>query len=172
MNRLRLLAYAFVGLGCALVVRADDAPPLPPATPVPDQATLDKRFEKLMSGVTLSGSFTVNGRDDGQPLKQEKYTITKVSKLRDGYWLFQSRIQYGKHDASLGLPIEVKWAGDTPVLTLTDYTVPGFGKFTCRIMLYDDQYVGTWNGGDHGGKMFGSLLHDSNSTGARDTKQK
>ena len=57
----------------------------------------------------------------------------RSAKLKNGFWLFQSRIQYGNHDATLALPLEVKWAGDTPVITLTDYTVPGFGKFTCRI---------------------------------------
>jgi hypothetical protein len=140
------------------VAVADDAPPLPKATPVPDAATLEKRFEQQMKGVTLSGFFTVTGREDDKPLKEEKYTIEKVSKLKEGFWLFSARIQYGKHDVTLALPLEVMWAGDTPVITLTDYAVPGFGKFTCRILLYDDRYAGTWSGGDHGGNMFGRLI--------------
>lgn len=138
---------------------ADDAPALPPATPVPDQQTLEKQFEETMSGATLAGSFTVDGRQDDQPLKQEKYTITKVSKLKGDFWLFQSRIQYGNHDTTLALPLEVRWAGDTPVITLTNYTVPGFGNFTCRILVYKDHYCGTWRGADHGGQMFGRVLH-------------
>ena len=172
MKLLRLLACVFVGLGCALIARADDGPALPPATPVPDQATLEKQFEQTMSGATLSGFFTVAGRQDGQPLKEEKYTISKVSKLKNGFWLFQSRIQYGTHDATLALPLEVRWAGDTPVITLTNYTVPGFGKFTCRIAVYKNQYAGTWSGGDHGGQMFGRVLHDAATTGALDNQQK
>jgi len=172
MKLLRLLAYVFVSFGCALIARADDGPALPPATPVPDRATLEKQFEQTMSGATLSGFFTVAGRQDGQPLKEEKYTIAKVTKLKDGFWLFQSRIQYGTHDATMALPLEVRWAGDTPVITLTDYTVPGFGKFTCRIAVYKNQYAGTWSGGDHGGQMFGRVLHDAATTGALDSQQK
>jgi hypothetical protein len=150
-----------VWLLAASVLRGDDAPPLPAATPVPDQATLEKRFEQKMSGVTMTGYFTVAGKkDDGKPMKEEKYTITKVKKLRDDFWLFTARIEYGKHDATLGLPLEVKWAGDTPVITLTDYSVPGFGTFTCRVLLYDDAYAGTWSGGNNGGSMFGRLSRE------------
>ncbi|HEX4147718.1 MAG TPA: hypothetical protein VHY20_01970 [Pirellulales bacterium] len=146
-----------VWLLAAPVLHGGDVP-LPPATVVPDQATLEKRFEEKMAGITLAGFFTVTGKVDDKPLKEEKYTITKVTKLREGFWLFSARIQYGKHDVNLGLPLEVKWAGDTPVITLTNYPVPGFGTFTCRILLYDDKYAGTWSGGNHGGSMFGRLM--------------
>ena len=151
-----------VGIVALVVCTAggEDGLPLPAPTPVPDRATLEADFERTMSGATLAGSFTVTGRDDGKPLKEEKYTNSKVSKLKGDFWLFQSRIQYCTHDATLALPLEVKWAGDTPVITLTDYTVPGFGKFTCRIAVYKNQYVGTWSGGDHGGQMFGRVLHE------------
>jgi hypothetical protein len=141
----------------ASAVRGDDTPPLPPPTPVPDQATLEKRFEQKMSGVTMAGTFTVAGREDGKALKEEHYTITAVKKLKGDFWLFTARIQYGQHDATLALPLEVKWAGDTPVIMLTNYSVAGFGTFTCRILLYDDQYAGTWSGGNNGGSMFGRL---------------
>ena len=150
-------------LACLLLVptlHGDDALLLPKPSVVPDQSTLDKQFEKTMSGATLQGTFTVSGRDDGQPLKEEKYTISKVSKLKDDFWAFNTRIQYGKHDATVSLPLEVKWAGDTAVITLTDYAVPGFGTFTCRVLVFHDQYAGTWSGGNHGGHMFGKITHE------------
>ncbi|HEX4132161.1 MAG TPA: hypothetical protein VHZ24_19180 [Pirellulales bacterium] len=151
-----------LGVMCVvgLVARAQQTPGMAKPTPVPDRATLEKQFEEAMSGATLVGTFTVAGRDDGKPLKHEKYTISKVSKVRDDFWLFQARIQYGDHDATLPLTLEVKWAGDTPVITLTDLTVPGFGTFTCRVLIYRDQYCGTWSGGDHGGAMFGRIEHE------------
>jgi hypothetical protein len=159
MTCARLAPFAFIFLSLA-TLRADDSPPLPKPTPVPDAATLERDFEQRMSGATLTGFFTVAGREDGQPLKEEKYTINKVSKLKDGFWLVNTRIQYGKHDATVSLPIEVKWAGDTPVMTLTNVNVPGFGTFTCRVLVYRDQYSGTWSGGDHGGHLFGRLTKD------------
>ena len=141
-------------------MRGDDGPPLPAPTPVPDSATLEREFEQRLSGATLQGFFDVSGRQDGQPLKEEKYSITKVSKLKNGFWLITCRIQYGKHDANISLPIEVKWAADTPVMTLTNVNVPGFGTFTCRILIYRDQYAGTWSGGDHGGHLFGRIVKE------------
>src|SRR5437868_3644413 len=133
MPAMKLLHRAWLPVVCLVAVaavRGQDSLPLPKPTPVPDQGTLDKQFEKMMSAATLKGTFTVSGRDDGQPLKEEKYTISKVTKLKDDFWLFNTRIQYGKHDATLSLPLEVKWAGDTAVITLTDVAVPGFGTFT------------------------------------------
>ena len=171
MNRFRILAYAFVGLGCALIVRADDAPPLPPATPVPDQATLDKEFEKTMSGATLSGSFTVDGRQDAAAQGREVHHHESeqasrwVLAVSESHSIRQARCQPG---ASAGSKMGWRHARHHAHRLHR----AGFGKFTCRIMIYDDQYVGTWNGGDHGGKMFGRVLHDANTTGALDTEQK
>jgi hypothetical protein len=33
----------------------------------------------------------------------------------------------------------IKWAGDTPVITLTDLSIPGMGTYTARAILYNDQ---------------------------------
>ena len=134
----------------------------PPAAPVadagkPTREDLEKAFAEKMSGATLVGHFTDRTRR-GAPLKEEKYTLGKVSKLRDDYWRFEARIQYGEHDVTLPLSLRVVWAGDTPVLTLDKMLVPGFGTFTCRVMFFADQYAGTWDGGDHGGHLFGKVV--------------
>jgi len=36
-------------------------------------------------------------------------------------------------------------------------TMPGLGTFTSRVLVYRDEYAGTWTGGDHGGQMFGKI---------------
>jgi len=124
---------------------------------IPDQAMLDRQFEETLSGSVLEGSFTLTGRENQTP-KSEKYTIEKVSKLQNDYWLFQARIQYGDHDVTLPLPLQVKWAGDTPVITLTDLMIPGLGTYTARVVIYRGQYAGTWSGADHGGHLFGKVV--------------
>ena len=91
-------------------------------------------------------------------MDEEKYVIEKVSKLTGETWLIQSRLQYGGRDIPLPLPVVIKWAGDTPVLTLTDLSIPGMGTFTARILFYRDQYAGTWSAKDHGGQMFGRIV--------------
>ena len=54
-------------------------------------------------------------------------------------------------------PLEVKWAGDTPVITLTDLAIPGLGTFTARVLFYRGEYCGTWSAVDHGGTLFGKI---------------
>ena len=88
--------------------------------PQPSQEELEKQFAETMSGATLVGRFTVDGQDLDKPLKEDRYTLGKVSKLKNGLWSFETRIQYGDHDVKLPLALQVKWAGDTPVITLTD----------------------------------------------------
>ena len=122
-------------------------------------AALEEHFRQSLSGATLVGHFTVG---DQKNLREEKYTITKVSKIPGGLWLFQVRIQYGKRDVTLPLPLNVEWAGDTPVITLTDLSIPNLGTYTARVLIYRDQYAGTWSGGDVGGQMFGRLVRDTN----------
>lgn len=122
----------------------------------PTQAQLEQEFERTMSGCVLVGRFTIVGKEDQAP-KEERYTITKVKKQEDGEWIFLCRIQYGKNDASIPLKLKVEWAGDTPVITLTDLTIPGMGTFTSRVLIYRGWYAGTWQHGPVGGHLFGKI---------------
>lgn len=123
----------------------------------PSQDELFQRFEKLLSGAQLIGYFTTHGEEESKPLHADKYTIDKVSKGKGDFWLFDARIQYNNQDQKMRMPLEVKWAGDTPVITLTKVLVPGLGTFSARILFYGDEYAGTWSAGDHGGHMFGRV---------------
>jgi len=53
-------------------------------------------------------------------------------------------MQYRDRDIPLPLPVTIKWAGDTPIITLTDLSIPGMGTYTARVILYRDQSAGTW----------------------------
>ena len=85
-------------------------------------------------------------------------TDQMVKKLGGKDWLITARIQYGDKDITVPLMLPVEWAGDTPVITLTDLTIPGAGTFTARVLLYRGQYAGTWSAKDHGGEMFGKIV--------------
>lgn len=135
-----------------------------------DQAALEKDFREKLSGCVLRGHFSVVGRGaDDKPPREEKYTITKASKLPSGLWLFESRMQYGKNDVTIPLPLKVVWAGDTPVITLTDLTIPGLGTFTARVMIYGDRYAGTWQHDKVGGHLWGTI-EKAKDTDKPDTK--
>ena len=120
------------------------------------QSDLEQKFQQMMSGVTLIGHSA--SLTDESVAGEEKYVIEKVSKLRGDTWLFHVRIQYGSHDIPVPLPVTIKWAGDTPVITITNLTIPGLGTYTARVLLYEDQYAGTWSSKDHGGQVFGKIV--------------
>jgi hypothetical protein len=125
---------------------------------VTTQDQLDQKFVEMMKGVTLVGRST-RLRDD-KIIGEEKYVIEGVSKLTGDTWLLRSRLQYGGRDIPLPLPVTIKWAGDTPVITLTDLSIPGMGAYTARVILYRDQYAGTWSGKNEGGQIFGKIVRN------------
>jgi hypothetical protein len=157
MKNIRTAWLALLCLGLAQLAQAANPPADGAAQAPADRAALEKQFAEKMSGATLVGNFTMTGKEESKGLKEERYKITKCTKLQDDFWVFQTRIQYGTHDATLPLTLKVLWAGDTPVITLTDTPVAGFGSFTCRVLIYGDRYSGTWQGGDTGGHLFGRI---------------
>jgi hypothetical protein len=125
----------------------------PPAQP--ELTPLEKQFEESMANVTLTGFYTMG---DSAELHEDHYVIEKVTKVKEDTWKFEARIQYNKKDFKVAMPLPVKWAGDTPVISLTNFAVPGMGSFTARVVFYNGAYAGTWSGGaGHGGKLFGKF---------------
>jgi hypothetical protein len=148
------VCFAMMATLCAPILSAragdDTAPP-------GDRAELFEKFEQTLSGAKLVGQFTVLGKE-AEELPKEEYVIKRVSKMPKGdYWLFQARIKYADKDVTLPLPLEVKWAGDTPMITLTDLAIPGLGTFSSRIVIDNNKYAGTWTHGKAGGHMFGVI---------------
>jgi hypothetical protein len=119
-------------------------------------ADLEKKFQETLSGVTLAGYSTRLNKPGVSG--EERYVIEKVAKMTGDLWLFHARLRFGAHDLPLPIPITVRWAGDTPVITLTDVSIPGLGTYTARVLIYRDQYAGTWSGKNEGGQMFGRLV--------------
>lgn len=115
----------------------------------------EQRFQASMANVTLTGFYT-NG--EASELKQDRYVVEKISKASGNLWKFDVRIQYNGKDIAIAIPVPILWAGETPVVSLTNFAVPGWGTFTARVLFHDGAYVGTWAAADgHGGKMFGSI---------------
>lgn len=156
-RRVRILMMT---LAVALAARANAADP-PQSAPKAaqngqDRAALEKAFAEKMTGATLVGRFTVAGKDNVEP-KPERYELGAVTKLEGDKWLFTARINYGDTDVNLPIPLTVVWAGDTPIITLTNETIPGLGTFTVRVMFHGDRYAGTWQHDQLGGHLFGTI---------------
>jgi hypothetical protein len=135
---------------------AQETPPAA-AAPVDDEAERFRRFSENLSGTKFTGSFVVSGRE-GDGLQSEEYHIKSVQKMEgEDMWLFTARIRYGENDITVPLPLPVKWAGDTPVISVTDLRFLGQGPFNARVVIHDDKYAGTWSHGDVHGHLFGTI---------------
>ena len=131
--------------------------------PLPSQEELIKKLEKDLTGVKLVGRFTVTGKEETTP-KEEEYTITSAMKLTDpDLWMIKARIKYGKTDGVFPIPLLIKWAGDTPIITMTNMEIPGLGTFSTRVIIYEGRYAGTWQHGDVGGHLFGVIKREESS---------
>jgi hypothetical protein len=131
----------------------------------PDAKAIEARemaFSKAMSKTVLVGSFTIDGRESDAPLKPERYEIESVTKASGNLWIFTARIKYGNLDTKLPITVPVEWAGDTPMVSLTNASIPGLGEaFSARVIFHDNRYAGTWQHGKIGGHMFGRIEKQS-----------
>jgi len=161
-----LLLTAGLLLGNSTAGHAQEKTPFPasqpavtpsdaPAADAPDRDELRKVFSEALTGATLVGYFTVDDDASDKPLKPDRYTLTSVVPGKGDYFTFV----YIHQGIPIPLSLKVLWAGDTPVLTLEEFTIAGMGTFSARLMfrLKHDRYAGTWQHGKKGGLMFGRI---------------
>ena len=123
-----------------------------------DPATLpevERRFVEQMQGAALVGRFTIRGRED-RPGTADRYDIYSVEKVGEDQWRFNAKI--GESGITLPIVVRMKFADDTPIILMTDASIPGMGTFTSRVFFHGDLYAGTWEHvGAGGGHMFGRI---------------
>ena len=124
---------------------------------VVDPASLtdtERQFADSMRNVTMVGTFAVAGRENHNPAP-DRYEITSVEKVGTDLWRFTSTIEGGSTPIPIVVPM--RFVGDTPVIMMTDTSLPGVGTFTVRVFFYGDRYAGTWQHGRVGGHMSGRI---------------
>src|SRR5262249_39090157 len=126
--------------------------------PIPPLPELIKKLESELSGATLVGVFTIDGLKSDQPPKQDKYTLGKVSKLPEAdLWSIEAKVAFGGPEQTSPIVAAIKWAGDTPMIQLTNTTILGMGTFSARVFFYEGRYAGTWQHGPFAGHMYGRI---------------
>lgn len=140
--------------------KAIEQPGTPPlaAPQLADQQRIEG-LSKLLTNSRWTGQFTTIDQLGvvGDSAK-ETYEITKAEKLpEEDLWLLTARIKYGKRDVTVPMPINIVWAGNTPVITVDKLLIPGLGTFDARVLIRDGKYAGTWTHNDHGGHLFGKI---------------
>ena len=54
----------------------------------------------------------------------------------------------------------IGWLGHGDRRLSVGVDLPGLGEaFSARVLFYDDRYAGTWDHGDYGGMMYGTIEH-------------
>lgn len=143
-----LACFSFVS-----TARAED--PAKPAAEAktPSAEELIKNLEAELTGMKLTGRFTTIGKEGGA--KEESYIIHRATKMPDGnLWMLSASMNDKK---PMSVPIDIEWAGTTPILSMTEMTIPGVGTFSCRVVLYDGMYAGTWRHDSITGHLYGTM---------------
>lgn len=121
------------------------------------EPTREQRLAEYLTGVKFLGNFTVTGQQE-RPPTPEAYYILSAEKMDDGdWWKLTARIKYSTHDITLPMALEIKWAGETPVITVDQLVVPGLGTFDSRVLIRKGNYAGTWTHDNVGGQLFGTI---------------
>jgi hypothetical protein len=116
----------------------------------------ERQFVERMKNVNLVGSFTAAGREDRTP-SPDRYGIKSVEKIGNDLWRFNAVMHCCGVDGAVPVVVPLRWVGDTPMIMMTDTSLPGIGTFTVRLFFYGEDYSGTWQHGETGGHMSGRI---------------
>ena len=124
----------------------------------------ERRFEKLLNGATLEGSWQVTqgGFAPSAPLSEphvESYTIAGVEKIADDVWVVRARVQFADKDVTLPVPVRVVFAEDTAIISVHELAMPLLGDYSARVMFHEGFYSGVWYSTKktYGGIMYGQV---------------
>jgi hypothetical protein len=155
----RSAAFAACILAATVMTGALAQEPAKSAAPTPEQ---EAKFIATLTNATLKGRWC--GIKDGQltPEKEESYAIASVTKLGGDKWQINARLTYGGKDIELPIFVQVKWAGDTPVLVLDKVSMGTSRTYSARVMIFEKTYTGWWTAPDHGGMLHGLITNGKN----------
>lgn len=157
----RVAPYVLLGgllLGVALLYA--DLPPkmaetTAPANTQPVMPEKLKKLQKRLTNLSLNGQYTMTGQDGAQG--PDSYVIKRARWNKGDSWTLFVYVAYGRNDLTVPIPVDIVWAGDTPVITIDNVGIPLMGKYSARVMLYKNQYAGVWQGARIKGEIWGTL---------------
>jgi hypothetical protein len=122
------------------------------------QAQRETKFAEALSGAVLVGTFSIDGVKTEKLPSPERYELKSVKKAKDGLWTFTARVTYLNLDVTLPITVPVVWAGDTPMVSLNNASLPGLGsQLSAKVIFDEGRYAGTWQHGKFGGHMWGKI---------------
>ena len=144
-------------LTCLVSLLAAAAIVAAPGVAQTDAAEREQKLHAMLEGARLVGQFSVVGMANTPPPQPEQYAVSRLERDAEGRWVFNVSMSYASQQHTMPVPVTIEWAGDTPMITLTEQTIPGLGTFSARVLIYDGLYAGTWKHGQFGGHMWGRI---------------
>lgn len=120
-----------------------------------DRAKHETRLMETFKNAVMEGTWTLIKEGKMTPAREESYEIRSAVKVNEDDWVINSRIQYGTIDVTVPVPVKIFWAGDTPVISITELFIPGVGTYTARVMIFENTYSGYWSGKTARGMLHG-----------------
>src|SRR6186713_2388276 len=104
----------------------------PTRAQIEGRAELEQKLQTQLDGARLVGQFSVVGADGAamRPPQVDQYAVSRLERDAGGHWVFNVSMSYGAQQHTLPVPVTIEWAGDTPMITMTEQTIPGLGTFT------------------------------------------
>src|SRR5688500_12737490 len=122
----RRILFSLVAALAISAASAQDASK--PASAVPNQAELEKRFKELLTDCVFDGHWCMLNDGKLGEEKSEKYSIQGVTKSGQDVWLIYAKMQYRGKEVSVPVPVKVKGAGNYPVITLDKVSIRRLGN--------------------------------------------
>jgi hypothetical protein len=149
MLTIRRLVLVICAALVALPIAADDNL---------EQEKREKAFAESLTGAVMVGTFSIDGMKTDKSPFPERYELKSVQKTKEGLWTFTARVTFLNQDLTIPVTVPVVWAGETPMIALTNSTLPGLGsQLSAKIIFDGDRYAGTWQHGKFGGHMWGRI---------------
>lgn len=79
-----------------------------------EQKELEAKFKEQLTNAKFDGTWRPLKNGELGETKSDKYTIQSAVKSGNDVWLIYARIDYGGKQTVIPVPVQVKWAGDTP----------------------------------------------------------
>jgi len=142
--------------------KADDASKPVGGTQKPLPSDPEERFKALFTKAALSGRWApLKDGELGDERPGDKYEIVNVVKGSGDKWTVNAKMKYRDREVVMPIPVEIKYSGDTTILTVDNLSIPNGGTYTARLLIYERTYSGTWKGQRGGGMLYGTIKNDS-----------
>jgi hypothetical protein len=142
--------------------KVEPAPPTPPASQKPLPTDPEERFKLLFTKASLAGRWAplkdgVLGEERGG----DNYHIVSVAKVEGDGWIVSAKMKYRNQEIVIPIPVQMKFHGDTAILTVDNLMAPGGGTYAARLLIYERTYSGNWKGQRGGGMLYGTIVNEA-----------